>query len=253
MVKILINGANGRMGKKVREIAGYSDEITVVCGVDRVCDFSDDNFPVYDDIEKIKEKPDVVIDFSTASALSSVLSFATKKHTPVVLCSTGYTENDLLKINEASKAVAIFRSANMSIGVNVLINLVKKAATTLEGFDIEIVEKHHNKKIDAPSGTAMMIANGIKDVLPEKIFTYGRNGIVGNRNPDEIGIHAIRGGNIVGEHEVIFAGENEVITLTHSAADRSVFASGAIRAAKFISNKQNGLFDMNDLLDNIND
>ena len=251
MIKILINGANGRMGKKVREAAALSDNVTAICGADRVCDFSDTSFPVYDDINKIREKADVIIDFSSAAALPSVLAYAEKTHTPAVLCSTGYSEKDLTEIKRISENVALFRSANMSIGVNVLIRLVKTAAAALNGFDIEIIEKHHNKKADAPSGTAIMIADGVKEVLPEKFCVYGRNGMVGKRDRNEIGIHAVRGGNIVGEHEILFAGENETVTLSHSAADRGVFADGAIKAAEFIANKEKGLFDMNDLLEEI--
>ena len=167
-----------------------------------------------------------------------------------MLCSTGYTPEDLEKINATSKTNAIFRSANMSLGVNVLIELVKTAVKNLAGFDIEIIEKHHNQKVDAPSGTALMLADAVKDVDNDKFYVYGRNGIVGKRDANEIGIHAIRGGNIVGEHDVIFAGNDEVITLSHHASDRKVFAFGAVKAAKFICGKKNGLFNMTDILNN---
>ena len=177
-----------------------------------------------------------------------VKTFAIEKNIPAVLCATGYSQSDLEKIDNASKKTAIFRSANMSVGVNLLVTLVKSASLALNGFDIEITEMHHNKKVDAPSGTALMLAEAITSVLPEKFFLYGREGKVGARNPKEIGIHAIRGGNIVGEHDVIFAGNSETITLSHQATDRAVFASGAVKAAEYIAKKSAGLYDMSDVI-----
>ncbi len=248
MINVIIVGAKGKMGKKVKEAISISDKCRPVCGVDIFEDFSDKDFPVYSDFSKIGEKADVIIDFSSPKSLDAVLDYAIKNGVGAVLCSTGYSEEDIEKINEASARVALFRSANMSLGVNVLLRLVKQATAALEGFDIEIIEKHHNRKADAPSGTAIMLADGIKKVAPEKFCIYGREGIVGQRDKNEIGIHAVRGGNIVGEHEVIFAGENEVITLAHSAADRGVFANGAVKAAEFICGKKSGLYNMDDLL-----
>ena len=248
MIKILISGALGRMGKKVYEACSENDKVTVVCGVD-ITEKTDGAFPVYASFESVKEKPDVIIDFSSPAALDSILNYAAANCCPAVLCATGYSDEQIAQIKKASEKTAIFRSANMSLGVNVLINLVKKAALLLEGFDIEIIEKHHNKKVDAPSGTALMLADAIKEELPEKFYIYGREGKVGKRNKDEIGIHAVRGGNIVGEHEVLFAGANETLTFSHSAADRSVFADGAVKAAVFMYGKKNGLYNMSNLVE----
>ena len=248
MINLLISGANGRMGKKVKELSCSFPEIKVVCGVDISENFSDSNYPVYARIKDVKEDVDVIIDFSSPKSLDGILDFIKGKKTRAVLCSTGYTEEDIKKIDNASKNNAIFRSANMSLGVNVLIELVKSASQKLYGFDIEIIEKHHNQKVDAPSGTALMLADGIKEVQNEKFFTYGREGIVGKRQQNEIGIHAIRGGNIVGEHQVIFAGTDETINLTHQATDRGVFANGALNAAIYLSTKETGLYNMSDML-----
>lgn len=248
MINVLISGANGRMGKKVYQECMLSQTVTPVCGVDLVEDFSNPNFPIYSDIHSVKEKIDVIIDFSAPASLDGVLTFAKANGCASVLCSTGYTNEHVEKIKTASKELALFRSANMSLGVNVLIDLVKKAADALYGLDIEIIEKHHNQKVDAPSGTALMLADAIKSVQTEKYYTYGRQGQVGKRDKNEIGIHAIRGGNIVGDHDVIFAGNSETITLSHQATDRAVFAVGAVRAAEYIAKKTSGLFDMTDLI-----
>ena len=250
MIKILINGANGRMGKKVYDATLSANDVKAVCGVDLVANLKNADYPVYDSFSAVKEEVDVVIDFSAPASLDGIIAFAKQRKIPAVLCATGYTEEDMQKVKALSKEVAIFRSANMSLGVNVLIDLVKKAANALYGFDIEIIEKHHNKKVDAPSGTAVMLADAIKEELPEKFCVYGREGIVGKRNENEIGVHAVRGGNIVGDHDVIFAGENEVVTLSHQAFDRAVFASGAVRAASYIYGKSAGMYDMTDLLNN---
>ncbi len=248
MINLLINGANGRMGKKVYEASFLSEKINAVCGVDLVENLANPVFPVYSSFNSVTEKIDVIVDFSAPASLDAVLGFALKNGVPAVLCSTGYKPEDIEKINKASEKIAIFRSANMSLGVNVLIDLVKKASVALNGLDIEIIEKHHNQKVDAPSGTALMLADAVKDVLPEKFYIYGREGQVGKRNKDEIGIHAIRGGNIVGEHDVIFAGTSETITLSHQATDRAVFANGAIKAAEYLSSKKIGMYDMSDLI-----
>ncbi|MBO5714485.1 MAG: 4-hydroxy-tetrahydrodipicolinate reductase [Clostridia bacterium] len=249
MIKVLISGALGKMGANVISAINNDPEVTAVCGVDRVQDLTG-SIPVYEDISKVTEQVDVVIDFSSPKALDGILSFISKTGASAVLCSTGYTKEDIEKINQASKTNAIFRSANMSLGVNVLIELVKTAVKNLAGFDIEIIEKHHNLKVDAPSGTALMLADAVKEVDNDKFYVYGRNGMVGKRDANEIGIHAIRGGNIVGEHDVIFAGSDEVITLSHHASDRKVFAFGAVKAAKYLATKKNGLYNMTDLLNN---
>ncbi|MCQ2387527.1 MAG: 4-hydroxy-tetrahydrodipicolinate reductase [Clostridia bacterium] len=249
MIKIIIGGALGKMGKKVFDRLSLSSDLKPVCGVDIKEDFSNPDFPIYSSYNEIKEDADALIDFSSPKALNSILEYITKNKIPSVLCATGYTDEQEEMVKKASENVAIFRSANMSLGVNVLIKAVKEVAKSLLGFDIEIIEKHHNQKVDAPSGTALMIADAIKTVDNNKYLVNGRNGIVGKRNADEIGIHSIRGGNIVGEHQVIFAGENETITLTHEATDRSIFAVGAEKAVRYITTKNKGLFDYNDLLE----
>ena len=247
-MNLLICGASGRMGKKVYEAAIKSDCVKPVCGVDRIADFSNGEFPIYDCFCKVNEKIDVIIDFSSPASLDAILDFAIKNKVPAILCSTGYTQEHIAKVKDASKEVALFRSGNMSLGVNAIIELVKKAASALYGFDVEIIEKHHHNKVDAPSGTALMLADAVKEVCPDKFYVYGREGIVGKRDEKEIGIHAVRGGNIVGEHDVIFAGESETVTISHQATDRAVFAEGAIKAAKFMVDKKSGLYDMSDVL-----
>lgn len=248
MANLLICGALGRMGKKVYE-ASLNSNLTAVCGVDRFEDKSNANFPIYSSLSDVKEKVDVIIDFSAPASLPAILDYATEHNVPAILCATGYSAEDEKAVFKASKIVPLFRSANMSLGVNVLNDLVKKASAVLgDKFDIEIIEKHHNQKVDSPSGTALMLADGVKEVLPEKYYVYGREGLVGKRAKDEIGIHAIRGGNIVGEHDVIFAGENETVTLSHHAQDRGVFANGAIKAGEFIIGKKPGLYNMTDVI-----
>lgn len=246
-MKIIICGALGRMGTKIRENALNSKDVIPAFGVD-VKEADINGFKVYDDFNKIPEKADVIIDFSAKTTLHALLDYCVKSGTPAVLCSTGYTEEDVKTVKAASEKVALFRSANMSLGVNVLIEAVKFAAKRLYDFDVEIIEKHHNKKADAPSGTAIMIKDGLKEVFPDRTEVYGRYGLVGARDKKEIGIHAVRGGTIVGEHQVIFAGDNESLTFTHNAESRDVFAAGAIAAARFIVKKNKGLYDMKDLL-----
>ena len=248
MINVLINGANGRMGRKVYEACEITSDVKAVCGVDLIENKNNPVFPIYNSFSEVNEGVDVIIDFSAPASLPAILEYAISNDKCAVLCATGYTAEDIEKINEASKKIAIFRSANMSLGVNVLIDLVKKAATALDGFDIEIIEKHHNQKVDAPSGTALMLADAIKEEQPEKFYVNGREGQVGKRDKNEIGIHAIRGGNIVGEHDVIYAGNFETITLSHQATDRSVFANGAVKAAKYIATKKVGLFNMSDMI-----
>ncbi len=248
MINVLISGALGRMGKKVYEACVLSDGVKAVCGVDIKEDKSNPDFPIYSAFNAINENVDVVIDFSASTNLERILEFCKTNKAPAVLCATGYGESQVEKVNGASKEIAIFRSANMSLGVNILVELVKKAAFALNGFDIEIIEKHHNQKKDAPSGTALMLADAVKEVLPEKFYTYGREGMVGARDKNEIGIHAVRGGNIVGEHDALFAGVSETVTLSHQATDRAVFAEGAVKAACYITTKANGLYDMSDMI-----
>lgn len=248
MINLLINGASGRMGKKVLEASLKNDKIQAVCGVDLVEDLSNPQFPIYNNFSNVTQNIDVLVDFSSPKSLDGILDYCLTNNIPAVLCATGYSEADVQKLTLASQKIAIFRSGNMSLGVNALIDLVKRAAQSLGDFDVEIIEKHHNQKVDAPSGTALMLADAVKDVQTDKFYTYGRQGIVGKRDKNEIGIHAVRGGGIVGEHEVIFASGFETITLSHQATDRSVFADGAITAAVYLADKKSGLFNMNDVL-----
>lgn len=249
-MKILINGIGGRMGGKVIAAAESAENANVICGVDKFASPEKFIVPVYKAFEEVKEKADVVIDFSIKDALTDVLAYAIKTQTPVVLCTTGYDENDIKSIENAAKSVAIFRSANMSYGVNVVSKLIT-LATELFGniADIEITETHHNQKKDAPSGTAKMLFDAAKSARPALTPIYGREGMIGKRTPDEVGIHALRGGTVVGKHEVSFFLNNEVITIKHEAESRDVFASGAIKAADFLASvKAPGLYDMNDVL-----
>ena len=242
MTNILISGILGHMGRNVYELAAADADVQCVCGVD----LREEAFcgvPVYDSFDKVKEPVDVVIDFSSAANLANILAYCGRTGCGVILAATGYTEADLAAINAAAKTFPVFKTANLSVGVNLLQKLVKEAAAFLgEAFDIEIVEKHHNLKKDAPSGTALMLAESANE------GAGGREGMVGARDKAEIGIHAVRGGTIVGEHEVLFAGEDEILTLSHSARSKKVFAAGALRAAKFLKGRPAGRYDMNDVL-----
>lgn len=248
MIRIIIHGCNGKMGKVVAKLAAESPDFKIVAGVDK--NISPLDFPVYSDLKDVKEEADVVIDFSYHEAVPDMVKAALQKKLPVVIATTGLSEEELNVIKDASKEIPIFKSANMSLGVNILINLVKEAAKILQqDFDIEIIEKHHNMKKDAPSGTALMIADSINQVLNDKKkYVYGRHTKTEQRKPNELGIHAVRGGTIVGEHQVIFAGHDEVITISHSAQSREIFGYGALQAAKFIINQKPGLYTMEDLV-----
>lgn len=248
MINILLSGACGKMGNAVSRCAADDTTLKIVAGVDRaekICDF-----PVYKSFDDVKVIPDVIIDFSHTSVLENLITFAVKNNIPVVLATTGYSNEQIAKIKEASKLIPIFFTANMSLGVNLLCSLAKSAAKILDNsFDIEIIEKHHNQKIDAPSGTALMLANAVNEVFDDKYtYEYDRHSKRQKRPKNEIGIHAIRGGTIVGEHDVIFAGHDEVITLSHSAQSKEVFAAGAVKAAKFIIGKPIGMYDMGSIL-----
>ncbi len=240
-MKILLSGACGRMG---RQIAALAAENAIAAGVD-VNPVQDFPFPVYPSFSLVKEEADVIVDFSRPEALGALLDYALEKKLPVVLAATGYNEKDLEKISAAAKEIAVFRSANMSIGVYVLKTLAARAAKLLPDFDIEIVEKHHNQKIDAPSGTALMLLDAVS--APETVPVFGRCGRTQKREKTEIGVHAVRGGTVAGEHEVGFYGPGETVLLSHSAQDRSIFARGALRAAAFIAARQPGAYDMSDL------
>ncbi len=247
MLRVLVNGCLGKMGTVLSKCVMEDNELEFVCGVSQNPP-SDIPFKVYSSCKDVKEDIDVIIDFSHHLALDDVLSFAIDLKKPLVIATTGYNEDELYKIKNASKIIPIFHSSNMSLGVNVLLKLVKDAAKLLDSFDIEIIEKHHNKKIDAPSGTALMIADGIKEVLPHLEYNHGRHGRSCKRSENELGIHAIRGGSIVGEHTVIFAGHDEVVEIQHTAQSKDIFAKGSIAAAKFLVNKNPGYYNMDDML-----
>lgn len=246
MKKILLTGCGGRMGRVVAELCKTRDDFSVVAGVDPTLPICD--FPVYGKCSEVKEKADVIIDFSFHTAISEILDFAIQHRIPAVIATTGFNEEELARIREAEKVIPIFRSANMSLGVNLICQLAKKAAKFLPDFDIEIIEKHHNQKVDSPSGTALMIADEISSVLPsESEYVFGRRGICGKRTKNEIGIHAVRGGTIVGEHEVLFAGGNEIVSITHTAQSREILANGAVCAAAFVIGKKAGSYSMKDV------
>lgn len=249
MVRLLLAGANGHMGKTIASIVNGRDDCKVVAGFDKNTDVYD-SFPIFDKFDGFADEADALIDFSHPSLLDDILKFVTSKKIPAVICTTGLSAEQVEKIKEASKIVPIFFSANMSIGINLLVELAKKATTILgDYFDIEIVEKHHNQKLDAPSGTALMIANAINDTMDNSLnYVYDRHSVRKKREKNELGIHAIRGGTIVGEHDVIFAGRDEVITLSHSASSKSVFAVGAVNAAIFLNGKSAGLYSMSDMI-----
>ena len=253
MINIILCGCWGRMGEAVIKSVenGAGSNMQIVAGINiatpnaaPIC-----SFPTYETISDFPGKADVIIDFSHHSALPSLVEYAQKNSTPLVVATTGHTDEELALMHEASENVAIFHSGNMSLGINLLIELSKLAEKTLGiDFDVEIVEKHHNKKLDAPSGTALMIANAIKENKTDAEYVYDRHTERRAREQNEIGIHSVRGGTIVGEHEVIFAGFNETITLSHSALSREIFANGAIKAAAYITTKPAGLYNMSDLI-----
>lgn len=239
------------MGHAVTELINSSGDFRIVAGVDvnaasvaAVC-----KFPVYQTIKDFPDKADVIIDFSHHTALSDLLGYATASKTPIVVCTTGHTEEERAMMKDAAASIPVFFSRNMSIGINLLVELCRRASKTLGiGFDVEIIEKHHNQKLDAPSGTALMLAEALADERDETEFVYDRHERMQKRSQSEIGIHAVRGGTIVGEHEVIFAGNNEIITLSHSATSREIFANGALRAAGFIVGKSPKMYDMSDVI-----
>ena len=246
MLRVIISGYSGSMGKVLTKCANEDSELEIVCGASK--DDLDVPFKTYHKMSDVEESADVIIDFSHHSTIDDTLSYAIKTKTPIVIATTGFNDEELEKIKKASNIIPIFHSSNMSLGVNVLVKLVKEAAKSLNGFDIEIIEKHHNKKLDAPSGTAVMIANGVKEVLPDSEYIYGRHGRSDKRSSNEIGIHAIRGGTIVGEHTTIFAGHDEVVEIKHSAQSKDIFAKGAIAAAKFLVKQEAGYYNMNNML-----
>ena len=252
MTNIILCGANGKMGRVISSLAATHKGLKIVAGVDLYTDGPTD-FPVYSSFDKVTEKADVIIDFSNPSLLDSLLDFAKSNNMPVVIATTGYSSEQTEKIKLASKDIPVFFTFNMSLGINLLVALSKKAASILgDSFDVEIIEKHHNLKVDAPSGTAIMLANAVNEALDDKMmFIYDRHSKREKRAKNEVGIHSVRGGTIVGEHDVIFAGHDEVITLSHHAASKEVFAVGAVRAADFLKGKAPAMYDMNDLISNL--
>lgn len=248
MINVLLSGACGKMGNAVARCIAEDNDLQIIAGVDRaetLCDF-----PVYKSFKDVTVIPDVIIDFSNVAVLGDLLEYAVKNNVPAILATTGYSAEQIAKINAAAEKIPVFFTANMSLGVNLLCSLAKSAAKVLGGnFDVEIIEKHHNQKLDAPSGTALMLANAVNQVFDDKYtYEYDRHSKRQKRTKTEIGIHAVRGGTIVGEHDVIFAGHDEVITLSHSAQSKEIFAAGAVNAAKFIVGKPNGMYDMGSIL-----
>lgn len=252
MTKIILSGCNGKMGQVITRIVADSPDAEIVAGID-INDTSTNGYPVFKNPIDVDVCADVIVDFSHPDCLEGLIAFAKQKKLGAVIATTGLNEAQKLLLNEASKEIPVFFSANMSLGINLIIDLACKAAKLLEGsFDIEIIEKHHNQKIDAPSGTALAIADSISEVLSEPPqYVYDRHSSRKKRTKTEIGLHALRGGTIVGEHEVIFAGNDEVIELKHHAASKEVFAVGAVKAAIFLKDKAAKMYNMNDLVKSI--
>ncbi len=251
MTRIIMCGCNGKMGRVISQLVKEDESAVIVAGVD-ISGEQLEEYPVYKKITECDVEADVVIDFSSPVALNDILSVGIAKKLPLVLCTTGYSEEELRQISEASKQVAILRSANMSLGINLLLQLVQSAARVLAdaNFDIELIEKHHNQKVDAPSGTALALADAINEALhKEYTYKYDRSAERVKRDRKEIGISAVRGGTIVGEHEVIFAGTDEVIELKHTAYSKAIFGKGAVAAAKFLSGKEAGMYSMQDAIE----
>ncbi|MFI3115159.1 MAG: 4-hydroxy-tetrahydrodipicolinate reductase [Clostridia bacterium] len=254
MTTIALSGCNGRMGRVITDLCEKRDSIKIIAGFDKFYQ-KNGEFPVFADPNEFTGHVDAIIDFSNISALDNLLDYALKTKTPLVLCTTGYAEEDILKIEKVSKEIPIFKSGNMSLGINLIMDLLKKSANVLgENYDVEVIEKHHNQKLDAPSGTALMLADSVKENLPyDAHYVYDRSQKMEKRDSREIGISAIRGGTIVGEHSVIFAGHDEVIEIKHSALSREVFANGAIDASVFISTcTKPKIYDMTDVINSKN-
>ena len=249
MVKIILNGCNGKMGQVITKLSKQNPEVEIVAGID-VSDSIKNDYPVFRNIELCDADGDVIIDFSNPAAFDDLLKFATRKKIPLLVATTGLSESQKTMLQEAANIIPVFYSANMSIGINLVIDLIKKAAKILDGyFDIEIIEKHHNQKIDAPSGTALALADAINEVVQEKKeYVYDRHSIRGKRSKNEIGIYSVRGGTIAGEHTVIFAGNDEMIEITHTAMSRDIFGIGAIKAAIFLYDQKPGMYSMSDLI-----
>ena len=252
MTKVLIHGCNGRMGNMVSNLAANYDEIQIVAGVDRAdTEPGGKSYPIYENLADVKEEADVIIDISTAAAVDGLLAYAEEKKIAAVICTTGLSEEQVANISALSKKVAILRSGNMSLGINTMIKVLKDISKTLHesGFDIDIVERHHKMKLDAPSGTAVMLADAVAEGCQKEMpVVYDRTERRMERPHDEIGVSAVRGGTIVGEHEVIFAGTDEIIEIKHTALSRAVFANGALKAALFLAEQKPALYGMSDVI-----
>lgn len=250
MVKIIMKGCNGKMGQVITDLVREEEDAVIVAGLDRV-DNRDNGYPVYQDLSECDIDADVLIDFSSIHGLESLLDEAAKRKLPIVLCTTGLSEEQIALVEETSKVIPILRSANMSMGVNTIMKVLRAVSKVLAdaNFDIEIVERHHNQKVDAPSGTALALADVIRETLDEEYkYVYDRSQVREKRTKKEIGISAVRGGTIVGEHEVIFAGTDELIEIKHTAYSKAIFAKGSIQAAKFLAGKKPGMYDMSQVI-----
>ena len=250
MVKIIMHGCNGHMGQVISGIVEKDQDAEIVAGID-IADQGKNSYPVFTDIDACQVEADAIIDFSSAKATDKLLEYSAARQIPVVLCSTGLSQEQLAKVEETSRKVAVLKSANMSLGINTLLKLVQDAARVLAaaGFDMEIVEKHHRLKLDAPSGTALALADSINEAMDNQYhYVYDRSQKREKRDDKEIGISAVRGGTIVGEHEIIFAGQDEVIEFKHTAYSKAIFGKGAVEAAKFLAGKPAGRYDMSDVI-----
>ena len=250
MVKIIMHGCNGHMGQVISGIVEKDPDAEIGAGID-IADQGKNSYPVFTDIDACQVEADAIIDFSSAKATDKLLEYSAARQIPVVLCSTGLSQEQLAKVEETSRKVAVLKSANMSLGINTLLKLVQDAAKVLAaaGFDMEIVEKHHRLKLDAPSGTALALADSINEAMDNQYhYVYDRSQKREKRDDKEIGISAVRGGTIVGEHEIIFAGQDEVIEFKHTAYSKAIFGKGAVEAAKFLAGKPAGRYDMSDVI-----
>ncbi len=249
MINVIISGCNGKMGQVISGLIEKEPDMKVAAGFD-TSGIQKNAYPVYVRPRDCREKADVIIDFSTPDSLEPLLEYALFRKIPLVIATTGHTQTQKSRMVRVSKSIPIFQSANMSIGTNLVADLISKAARILhEGFDIEIIDKHHNQKIDAPSGTALMFADSINSTLPDKYeYVYNRHSKREKRSANEIGIHSIRGGTIVGEHSVIFAGDDEIVEIKHTAMSRNIFGRGALKAARFIIGKPAGMYRMSNII-----
>ena len=245
MIQVLVHGACGKMGGHVIDALKRCDDMELFCGVDHMAK-GDESFKCYASFDKVEGKPDIIIDFSFHTLVKSVLDYAIEENVPVIIATTALDDEEKNAVSIAANKIPVFLAYNMSFGIALLCDFAKKAAAAFPDADIEIVEAHHNRKVDAPSGTAIMLANSIKEVRPDAEYVYGR-GAEAKRKPNEIGIHALRMANIVGEHEVYITTESQQLVLRHNAYDRSLFADGAVKAARFLDSQKTGLYTMRDM------